>query len=163
MKTQELENPLLGYVVIAVALVVGMISATVFGQGSPASPADRTIKLPCDATIESTPSPNLLGQPQTESRRWVLGVRRIMTSSGCVVSEVIPGSAAARAALCPGDRIIAVNGVQVGHVGLERRSLFKAIDRSPSSSALLLVQRKATGLIQNIPVQLQTPWETMGH
>ncbi len=49
----QLENPVLGYLVIAVALVVGMLSATVLGQGLEKSPAASAKTSSVASTIET--------------------------------------------------------------------------------------------------------------
>ena len=189
----QLENPVLGYVVITVALLVGMLSATVFGQ-SPASEkaalakATRTASAPSQGSDSPTAdSPAAVSQahkpaavtlpaartltssePLTMSatigaRRWILGVRSKATSTGCVITSVVPGSPAARSGLTVGDRILTVNGTQVGWLADRLTSLHHQIDASPRRVIPLLVQRSGSGKVHVYRVRLTTLSETLGH
>lgn len=188
MNDDQLENPVLGYVVITVALLVGMLSATVFGQ-SPASEkaalakATRTanalsqgssspaavsqVRRPAAKPL-TAPEPLTTSGPLTTSetmgtRRWILGVRSKATSTGCVITSVIPGSPAARSGLTVGDRILTVNGTQVGWLADRLTSLHRQIDASPRRVIPLLVQRNGSGKVSVYRVRLTTLSETLGH
>ena len=50
------------------------------------------------------------------SPRWQLGVSAYNTPTGVVITRVTPYGPAARVGLEPGDRIVAVEGYQVGYV-----------------------------------------------
>ncbi|MCS7470268.1 PDZ domain-containing protein [Stieleria sp. ICT_E10.1] len=183
----QLENPVLGYVVIAVAVVVGMLSATVFGQG----PGQTTVAHPktcvitdtveihegdhrvadkSGATRPSTPvnrpgtfSPRDPRRRDETVRRWILGVRSTPTAAGCVVTAVLPGSAAERCGLAVGDRILTVGGQQVGLLGDRLIRLDQAIDSASSRQTCLLVQRGGSGMVQPLTPILQTLYECLGH
>jgi S1-C subfamily serine protease len=53
------------------------------------------------------------GRPDFDST-WRLGVWARNTDTGVVITRVVPGSAAASHGLEEGDRIVAVNGYQIG-------------------------------------------------
>ncbi|QEG00690.1 zinc metallopeptidase RseP [Stieleria maiorica] len=196
MNEDQLENPVLGYVVIAVALVVGMLSATVFGQGAeeplPNRPQACQVRLAGegktgdhgtgdgdsatsdqDAANSRTPGANSASISRRESasheplssaaRRWILGVRCKPTTAGCVVTSVVPGSAAERVGLIAGDRILTVDGTQVGWHGDRLNPLHQAVDEAPTRRVRLLVQRAESGLIRPLHATLQTMLETLGH
>ncbi|QDV41736.1 zinc metallopeptidase RseP [Stieleria neptunia] len=192
MNEDQLENPVLGYVVIAVALVVGMLSATVFGQGAghqgmeklsavhpKTSAVASTVKThrgdplaanPSSAAKFHTPANRQSTSPvrgsngrDDASRHWILGVRSTPTAAGCVVSDVLPGSAAQRCGLVAGDRILTVGGQQVGWLGDRLIRLDQAVDSAPSRQTRLLVQRRGSGVIQPVRVTLQTLFECLGH
>ncbi len=187
MNEDQLENPVLGYVVIAVALIVGMLSATVFGQGPDHTPAllpktnaiadtvetaqgdhrvtDKTgaAKLLTPVNQHGTgPRPDQRHR-EDEPRRWILGVRSTPTAAGCVVTAVLPGSAAQRCGLSVGDRILTVNGHQVGLLGDRHVRLDRAIDSAPGRQAWLLVERSGSGMVQPLRATLQTLFECLGH
>lgn len=187
MNEDQLENPVLGYVVIAVALVVGMLSATVFGQGPDHTPAvlsktnafadpvetpqgvhrvtDKSgaAKLPTPVDHHGTgPRPDQRRRDEV-ARRWILGVRSTPTAAGCVVTAVLSGSAAQRCGLSVGDRILTVNGHQVGLLGDRIIRLDRAVDLTPSRQTWLLVQRGGSGMVQPLRATLQTLVECLGH
>jgi len=61
--------------------------------------------------------PYLVPRPDRPTRGdWVLGVRAYNTETGVVATRVVPGSAASRTGLESGDRIVSVDGFQVGFV-----------------------------------------------
>lgn len=169
MDEDQLENPVLGYVVIAAALVVGMLSATVFGQ-TPAS----TERLPQTAnSIASTESSrptsasgDVAAEPTVRrfaARCWILGVRSIPTFTGCVVTSVVPGSPAEQAGLVAGDRIMTINGRQVGWIGETLAPLDQAVDESPSRHVQILVQRVRSKSIRSLQASLASWDESLGH
>lgn len=187
MNEDQLENPVLGYVVIAVALVVGMLSATVFGQGPDHTPVvlpktnviadtvetaqgNHRVADKSGATKHATPvNRDGIGPRQDQrrrddaARRWILGVRSTPTAAGCVITAVLPGSAAERCGLSVGDRILTVNGHQVGLLGDRLIRLDRAIDLAPSRQTWLLVQRGGSGMVQPLRATLQTLFECLGH
>lgn len=176
MNENQLENPVLGYVVITVALVVGMLSATVLGQAPDRTGLARPASVPTAVTKPTLPEMATVGDAEPTRidafelvagddapRCWILGVRSTPTSAGCVVTHVVQGSAAADAELKIGDRIIAVNGRQVGWVGQKRVPLHQTVDSSKSRHALILVQRADSKTIQASSVRLQTLFESMGN
>lgn len=179
----DLENPMLGYLVVAAALLAGMLSASVFGQSPtqqslPLQPTNRQSADDVSTVIEiqgvklshSSPQPNseeprtICGQhPLSPNvRKWVLGVRARATGVGCLVTEVVAGSAAASVPLAIGDRILAIDGKQVGWIGPRCVSLYKLIDQSPTRATRILVQKRVTGRLSLLSVQLKTPHQTLG-
>jgi hypothetical protein len=57
------------------------------------------------------------GQRFRPQPRWRLGVYAYNTETGVVITQVVPNSPAGRAGFEPGDRIVTVEGYQVGFVG----------------------------------------------
>lgn len=176
MNEDQLENPVLGYVVIAAALVVGMLSATVFGQ-SP-KPNAFTQRGPdpvvnqskrSDAPPLPAASKKIQEQPPGECepkkavRRWILGVRSRPSNTGCLITSVVPRSPAERAGLAAGDRILAVNGRQVGWLEGQLHPLHQAIDAASKRTGHLLVQRGSSGSVQAISIRMSTIAESLGH
>lgn len=127
MNEEPLENPVFGYVVMAVALLVSLLSATVFGQ-VPANlfPATQQVAPPTDG-------------------------------SGQDSSKADPG------ALDQKDRVITVNGKQVGWIGRQHTPLHTAIDAVASGNSRLLIQPAKFGSIRSIPVKLGTISESLGN
>lgn len=177
LEALELENPMFGYLVIAVALLAGMLSASVFGQAPTqkrprqqnqgAAFSDQTPVT--DIKLSSMPSQDLTDSPKNGShvnpsagRRWVLGVRAKATSVGCLINEIVAGSAAADAQLAIGDRILAVDGKQCGWIGPRHVSLFRLVDEAPTQTTRILVQRRTTGRISLLQVKLKTLPQTLG-
>ena len=178
MDKDQLENPVLGYVVIAAALVAGMLSATVFGESPGASKSRNTGTIPAIVDDGLSPAPTTRAedarklQPAAEpeivesdfsARRWILGVRSRSTSAGCVITSVVEFSAAEQAGFSVGDVIIAVDGNQVGWVGGSHRPLHDLIDAARSRHARVLVQRSGSGVIETRRVRLRTMGECLGH
>ena len=186
MDKDQLENPVLGYVVIAAALLAGMLSVTVFAE----SPMTELPGLVADVEVASddghqhddvkheSPEPSsclsddeAVGAAHVDAgedekhrpRRWILGVRSTSTATGCVITSVIESSAAKQAGLAVGDRILAVDGKQVGWIGRKRVPLHRAVDSSPTRQLCLLVQRSGSGALQSLRLKLKTLPESLGH
>jgi hypothetical protein len=89
--------------------------------------------------------------------RWVLGVHAYNTETGVVVTRVVPGSAASRTGLEPGDRIVTVDGFQVGFVGDLLYPLGEELQRRAGRGGQvgLLIQNVRTGGLLNRTVRLQ--------
>lgn len=93
------------------------------------------------------------------SPRWWLGVYAYNTSSGVVITRVTPNSPAARAGLEPRDRIVTVEGYQVGYV---QRRLYPLgpelqLRARPSGQVGLLVQNWRNGELTNMDIRLGSP------
>ena len=165
MKERELTNPLLGYVVIAVALILGTVAASVSGQ----SPSSDELKSQPKIQIKPNNGPSARLRPtnpdQSHGRRWVLGVRAKSTDAGYVVQRVELGSAAEKVGLEPGDRIVTVNGFQVGLVERDFFELSRTLESCGGRHGLvrLLVQDRRSGRLVSMRVQLRHPLEHLGH
>lgn len=87
---------------------------------------------------------------------WHLGVYGRYTSTGHLLTEIVAGSPAAAAGLEPGDRIISVNGQQVGEVLGTRYPIDALLQRhaSPGGWVRLLVLDRRTRKLLNLDVQL---------
>lgn len=87
---------------------------------------------------------------------WYLGVYGQYTSTGLLLTEVFPRTAASQAGLEVGDRLVAVNGRQIGNVLGYRLPLDEALQRyaSPQGWVRLLVQDRRTLRLVNIDVRL---------
>lgn len=87
---------------------------------------------------------------------WYLGVYGKYTSTGLLLAEVFPRTAAVKAGLEVGDRVVAVNGQQIGVVLKTQVDLDAALNRHANRSGWvrLLVQDRRTRQLINIDVQL---------
>lgn len=106
------------------------------------------------------------GQPRIapgfpQPARWWLGIFAYNTSTGIVVTRVVPNSPAARAGLEPRDHIVTVEGFQVGYVHRRLYALGPELQlrAAPSGQVLLLVQNWRNGELTNMDVRL-TPSRT---
>jgi len=91
--------------------------------------------------------------------RWWLGVYAYNTSTGVVITRVTPGSPAARAGLEPRDRIVAVEGYQVGYVQRRLYPLGPELQTRAGRGGEvgLLVQNWRNGELTNMTVRLGSP------
>jgi predicted metalloprotease with PDZ domain len=154
-KRNELERPVLGYVVIAVALLTGLATANAFAQHNTDV---SVVKL---QKTDSTSSAKM-----TKSRRqWILGVRADATQTGYLVEHVQHPSAASKAGLEVGDRILCVNGQQVGYVGGQLISLARTLDLAGNRNGYvqLLVQNRRNQRLVVVGAKLQRPLHLLGH
>ena len=174
MNGEPLENPVFGYVVISVALIVGLLSATVFSQPPLlGSGHEANLRHQSRATLSLRESPQRMEESRSNEsdshrscsrpRRWILGIRSTPTSAGCVITAVIQGSAAEKAGLTVGDRVITVDGEQVGWIGRQLVPIHRAVDAALSGKSRLLIQNSVSGSFRSIPIRLQTVEETLGH
>jgi len=103
---------------------------------------------------------DLFVEPQHPNRDhfggWHLGVFGHYTTTGHLLTQVFPNTPASRAGLEPGDRIITVNGFQVGDVLDRQYPIDFLIQRhaSPSGFVRLLVQNRRTLRLHNLDVRL---------
>ncbi len=88
--------------------------------------------------------------------RWILGVAAYDTPQGVVVTRVVPGSAAWRQRLEPGDRIVTVNGYQIGWVNDWLYPLSDELQRQANrhGEVTLLLQNVRNGQLVSRRVQL---------
>jgi predicted metalloprotease with PDZ domain len=88
--------------------------------------------------------------------RWWLGVYVYNTPAGVVITRVVPNSPAARAGLEPRDRIVTVEGYQVGHLHRRLYALGPELQQraDPNGKILLLVQNWRNGELNGMGVQL---------
>ena len=91
-----------------------------------------------------------------ERRYWRLGVFAHNTDTGVVVTRVLPQSAAAKVGLEPGDRIVSIDGFQVGWVRDRLYPLGEELQRQAGrrGHVLLLVQNVRDQGLLTIDVQL---------
>ena len=97
------------------------------------------------------------GFPQfPQLARWWLGVYAYNTSTGVVITRVVPNSPAARAGLEPRDRIVTVEGYQVGYLHRRLYALGPELQlrADPSGRVLFLVQNWRNGELTNMDVRL---------
>ena len=102
----------------------------------------------------------------TKSRRqWILGVRADATQTGYLVEHVQHPSAASKAGLEAGDRILCVNGQQVGYVGGQLISLARTLDLAGNRNGYvqLLVQNRRNQRLVVVGAKLQRPLHLLGH
>jgi hypothetical protein len=88
--------------------------------------------------------------------QWWLGVYVYNTSTGVVITRVVPNSPAARAGLEARDCIVAVEGYQVGYIHRRLYALGPELQlrADRSGEVLLLVQNWRNGELTNIQVRL---------
>ena len=148
MKTQKIEKPIFGYVVITIAFIAGLIVTTAFGQ----HPSEMQPRL----------LPNQPNQP--EQRLWILGIRAEPTETGYLVNRVEIVGAARTAGIERGDRIVAIGGQQVGFIGNEIMHLSRVLDRKADlhGRVNLLVQDHRTARLQVVPVRLRSARQLLG-
>ncbi|MDF1552017.1 MAG: Do family serine endopeptidase [Deferrisomatales bacterium] len=79
-----------------------------------------------------------LGIAVEENSRQLAGRHGLSTAAGLVVTEVVPGGAAARIGLEPGDVVLQVNDTGVGDAASYREALLRASQRE---TVVLVVQR----------------------
>lgn len=91
-----------------------------------------------------------------DRQRWRLGVFAHNTDTGVVITRVLPGSAARRAGLERGDRIVTVGGYQVGWVEDRLYPLGAELQRQAGrrGDVNLLVQNVRNDRLLNIHLQL---------
>lgn len=90
------------------------------------------------------------------SGEWTLGVRGDSTDTGFLVSHVTSGGPADRARIQPGDRIVTVDGYQVGILSERLHDLTTEINRRADSTGALrlLLQDGQSGRLATVRVQL---------
>ncbi|MCD0463462.1 PDZ domain-containing protein [Roseiconus lacunae] len=157
MPESQLEKPIYGYLVITVGLIVGIVTAAALGD----APTPATVEPTATRAGDLETSPTVTQTATSDLRRWILGVRTNPTGSGAVVTSVSPLSAAEQAGIEAGDRIIAIDGRQVGWIGDDSVPLHRLVDASPSGVARLLILKRSSSL-RTVVVQLQTIGETLG-
>ena len=123
----KVEKPVLGYIVITASLLAGMVAATAFGQGETLSENQRKIQNQTDNPVMVEPSS--LSKRLVPHRRWVLGVLADATDTDYLVQKVESSSAASRIGLESGDRIVALNGQQIGFVGNKHVQLSRTLQQ----------------------------------
>jgi predicted metalloprotease with PDZ domain len=158
-KRNELERPVLGYVVVTVALLTGLATANAFAQHNTDV---TTAKLQNEKPATEASSPKQLTKPR---RQWILGVRADTTQTGYLIEQVQHPSAASKAGLEAGDRLICVNGHQVGHVGGQVVSLARTLDRAGNRNGYvqLLVQNRRNQRLVVVDAKLHRPLHLLGH
>lgn len=94
--------------------------------------------------------------PFPPQARWWLGVYASNTTSGVLITRVTPGSPAARAGLEPRDRIVTVEGFQVGYLHRRLYALGPELQlrADPNGQVRLLVQNWRNGELANMDVRL---------
>lgn len=117
---------------------------------------DAAVQKPIEAGPEVgfvEPKPGHHGHPRGG---WYLGVYGNYSDTGLLLTEVYPHTPAARVGLEVGDRIVAVNGHQIGVLVNTRLNLDVALQRftSPTGWVRLLIQDRRTQRLLNVNVQL---------
>ncbi|TWU07716.1 hypothetical protein [Stieleria varia] len=185
MQSKTSENPLMGYVVVAVALIAGSLAASVWGQapllGQPndeekdpivlvQSPdeADRPVRDDAQHHHDATRHHEapLQVAPQTAYQtRWLLGVVAQPTDAGYVIQRTEMESAAEQLAFKPGDRVIAVNGQQIGWIGQKLVPLRETLQHAGGrhGKVRLLIQDCRTARLSAVAVQLRSLGSHLGH
>ena len=134
-----------------------------FEQEEPRAGAEEA---PGDATEEGMPAPRGGFAPDRTRgfapSRWRLGVYAYNTSTGVVISRVVPNSPAWNAGLERGDRIVTVSGYQVGYVNHVLYPLGEELQlrASRNGRVRLLLQNSRNRQLVNRDVSLERrgPW-----
>jgi hypothetical protein len=94
--------------------------------------------------------------PFPQSARWWLGVYAYNTSTGVVITRVVPNSPAARVGLEPRDRIVTVEGFQVGYLHRRLYPLGPELQlrADPNGQVRLLVQNWRNGELTTMDVRM---------
>lgn len=150
---RKLEKPLLAYVLITISFVFGIVASSATGQ---------TPRL--GAKQEQVTTRLLPGHHQVR-RRWILGVHADVTESGYLIRHVEHHSAASRIGLEPGDRIVTINGVQIGLIGHRTIQLIDTLEREGGHDGhvRLLIQNRRNSRLVSVKVQLRHPNQHLGH
>lgn len=152
------ENSVLAYIIVWIALAAGTLVTTAMGQNLPSEvPAAHPAVKP---KVETR-----LLSPKVTPRNWVLGVRADASKTGYLIRFVQPISAAKRAGLEAGDRIVAVDGRLVGHVGNHLVPLGDTLERAGGNDGRirLLVQNWRNKRLVSLRVTLMSPAESLGN
>lgn len=159
----KVEKPVLGYIVITASLLAGMIAATAFGQGETLSESQGKNQSEADNSVMVEPSP--LSKRLVPHRRWVLGVRADATDTGYLIQRVESSSAASRIGLESGDRIVAVDGQQIGFVGNKHVQLSRTLQQmgGENGHVQLLIQNRRNDRLVSISTMLRAPLQHLGH
>ena len=159
----KVEKPVLGYIVITASLLAGMVAATAFGQGETLSESQGKNQSEADNSVMVEPSP--LSKRLVPHRRWVLGVRADATDTGYLIQRVESSSAASRIGLESGDRIVAVNGQQIGFVGNKHIQLSRTLQQmgGENGHVQLLIQNRRNDRLVSISTMLRAPLQHLGH
>ncbi|NND99176.1 MAG: PDZ domain-containing protein [Pirellulaceae bacterium] len=160
----ELEKPVIGYIVIALALLTGMITVSAFGQRQRAqSTSARNMGLDQDGFLIERERPDAGEAPL--DRRWILGVRADITATGFVIRGVAADSPASRIGLEPGDRIVAVDGQQIGLLGRRIVPLTKQLQQlgGDDGRVRLLVQDRRNRNLVSLDACLRQNLDLLGH
>jgi hypothetical protein len=134
-----------------------------FDQEEPRAGAEEA---PGDATEEGMPAPRGGSAPDRmrdfAASRWRLGVYAYNTSTGVVISRVVPNSPAWNAGLERGDRIVTVSGYQVGYVNRVLHPLGEELQlrAGRNGHVRLLLQNSRNRQLVNRDVSLERrgPW-----
>lgn len=128
-------------------------------------PGPAPEETPGDATEDGMPAPRAGLAPdrlQLAAPRWRLGVYAYNTSTGVVLSRVVPHSPAWNAGLEPGDRIVTVTGYQVGYVNRVLYPLGEELQARAGRNGrvrLLLQDRRSRQLInRDVQLEQRGPW-----
>ncbi|WP_437185496.1 YbaY family lipoprotein [Planctomicrobium sp. SH668] len=101
--------------------------------------------------------------PNLGLKKWRLGIMSKDTDTGVQIHTLVNGGAAQRAGLEPNDRVISVNGYQVGYVNGQLFDCATEFDRSADQNGwvTLLVQNSRDRSLVNVPVQLDSRLATL--
>ncbi|WP_442505598.1 PDZ domain-containing protein [Novipirellula sp. SH528] len=141
-----------------------LITLILYAQPCLVAQGDGPVNPPPREQAEVQPQIRGGGDPFVEPQHpdrdhfggWHLGVFGHYTTTGHLLTQVFPNTPASRAGLEPGDRIITVNGYQVGDVLDRQYPIDFLIQRhaSPSGFVRLLVQNRRTLRLHNLDVRL---------
>ena len=153
------EKPLYAYILITISFVIGIVCANAQGQSPRLGGQKKVAAGVSHRLIPGHQSPNHV------QRRWVLGVRADATQSGYLIRHVEPRSAASRIGLEPGDRIVTIDGNQIGLLGLRVVRLSDTLERQGGHDGRvrLLVQNRRNGQLVSVSVRLRDVSHHLGH
>lgn len=153
----RLETPMLAYVLITISFVIGIVAT----NASAESPRH------VGGTRHSQIGQRLLPGhgPDHVPRRWILGVQADATETGYLIRHVEPNGAARQVGLEPGDRIVTIDGIQIGLIGHRSVRLSDTLERQGGHDGRvrLLVQNRRSGRLVSLRVRLLHPNQHLGH
>ena len=89
LDNEPLENPIMGCIVIAAALIVGLLSATVFGQTASSSPDTATATIESHGDAPQAGAPSLMKRSPTEAR-WSPSLQSPSFLRSRVAAKAVP-------------------------------------------------------------------------
>ncbi|WP_372718430.1 PDZ domain-containing protein [Novipirellula sp.] len=147
-----------------VVVLMTLVTSSVILHAGVSAHGNEPLAAPLGEQADFQPQIGDWGEPFVEPQHpgrdhfggWHLGVFGHYTTTGHLLTQVFPNTPASRAGLEPGDRIITVNGFQVGDVLDRQYPIDILIQRhaSPNGFVRLLVQNRRTLRLHNLDVRL---------
>ena len=133
--------------------LIALAAGAMLGGAAPSAASGQSLNPRLGLAGGVQPGYGWQNKPQ-----WQLGVQVQNTTTGVVLTQVLPGGAAANGGLRVGDRILAAGGHQVGYVDGRLVDLGDEINQhiNPRGQVTLLVFNTQLGQVQSGPLTLQS-------